>query len=77
MKYPIAFTISTLIILSFAGLVFYIYGLPMLADAGAECQYGTSTEVLGCSSPFDRFMTMLSTAVALALAGIWSLFGRY
>lgn len=77
MKCPIAFTISTLIILSFAGLVFYVYGLPMLADTSVHCHYGASADVLGCSSPFDRFMTMLSTAVALAVAGIWSLFGRY
>lgn len=77
MKYPIAFTISILVILSFAGLVFYVFGLPMLADTSVHCHYGASPEILSCSSPFDRFMTMLSTAVALALAGIWSLFGRY
>ena len=76
MRFPIAFTISTLIILSFAGLVFYAYGLPMLADTSVDCPYGASTEVLSCSSSFGRFMTMLSTGVALALAGIWNLSGR-
>ncbi|MBV8157383.1 MAG: hypothetical protein JO278_06985 [Dyella sp.] len=76
MKCPIAFTISTLIILSFAGLVFYFFGLPMLADTSVKCHYGANTEILSCSSSFGSFIKMLSTAVALALAGVWSLFGR-
>lgn len=76
MKYPIAFTISTLIVLSVAGIVFYVYGLPMLADTSVTCRYGPSAEVLGCSSTFGRFLKLLLTAVALTLVGIWNLFAR-
>lgn len=77
MKRPIASAISTLVVLSAAGLVFYLYGLPMLSDGGVGCRYGRGTKLFGCSSSFGHFMPMLLAAVALLLAGIWNQFGRY
>lgn len=77
MKRPLAFTFSTLIVLLAAGLVFYFYGLPMLAEGGVSCRFGGGTKSLGCSTSFGTFITLLLAAVALLLVGIWNRFGRY
>ena len=77
MKNPLAVTALSLLVLVGAGLAFYFYGLPMLGDNDIGCRYGGGTKSLGCSSSFGVFMTMLSAAVALLLAGIWNRFGRY
>lgn len=77
MKRPLAFTFSSLIVLSVAGLVFYFYWLPMLADGGMGCRYGGGAKSLGCSTSFGTFATLLLASVALLLAGIWNRFGRY
>lgn len=77
MKRPLAFVLSTLAVLSTAGLVFYFYGLPMLAESTMGCRFGGGTKSLGCSTSFGTFITLLSAAVALLIAGIWNGFGRY
>lgn len=76
MKRPVAFVFSTLVVLSAAGLVFYSYGLPMLAETGIGCRFGGGTKSLGCSTSFGTFIALLSAAVALLIAGIWNRFGR-
>jgi hypothetical protein len=77
MKNPFAFTVSTLVVLLGASLIFYCYGLPMLTESSMGCRYGGGTKSLGCSTSFGTFMTFLGAAVALAIGVIWSRFGRH
>ena len=79
MKNPWAFTILTLALLSVAALVFYCYGLPMLADNDVSCRYGGGGggKSLGCSSSLGTFLSILSGMVAICLVGIWDRFGPY
>ncbi|WP_130618610.1 hypothetical protein [Dyella amyloliquefaciens] len=75
MRHPIVFGVLALVVLCAAGLVFYFYGLPMLADSSIHCRTdgsGLLGKTLGCSSSFGRFMDILFAAVALLLAGIWT-----
>jgi hypothetical protein len=74
-KNPMAFTVLTLIVLLCAGLACLFYGIPMLSEPDGACHYAR-TRSFGCSSSFGTFMSYLSAVVALALGGIWSLFGR-
>lgn len=77
MRRPMAFTVSTMVVLAFAGVIFYLYGLPMLTESSVGCRYGGSTKTLGCSTSFGTFMTFLGAGVALALAAMWNAFGKY
>jgi hypothetical protein len=75
MKNPLAFTIWTLIVLLSAGVVVFLYGIPMLSEPAGICHY-SGTRSFGCSSSFGTFMTFLFAGVGLALGGIWTRFGR-
>jgi hypothetical protein len=77
MRNPVAFAISTLLVLSAAGFVVFFYGLPMLRESVEGCHFGGGTRSFGCSTSFGTLMTFLFAGVALALAGIWNRFGRY
>ncbi|HTV85820.1 MAG TPA: hypothetical protein VME63_10450 [Dyella sp.] len=75
MKNPKAFYGLTITVLTVAGLLIAIYGVPMLSEQDSPCHYAGTTS-FGCSSSFGTFMTFLSAGVALAIGGIWTLFGR-
>jgi hypothetical protein len=75
MKNSAAFLGWTCVVLLAAGLITYFYGIPMLSEGANTCHYAR-TRSFGCSSPFGTFMTFLCAAVALAIGGLWSRFGR-
>ena len=77
MKSPFVFIILTMIVLLSAGVIFCIYGLPMLTGSSIACHYGGGAKSFGCSTSFGTFMTYLGVALALAIGAIWSRFGRY
>jgi len=77
MRNPVAFTVAVLIVLLGASIIFYCYGLPMLAESSLGCHYGGGTKSFGCSTSFGTFMTILGGVVVIALVAIWNRFGRF
>jgi hypothetical protein len=75
MRNPRAFYSLTLVVMIIAGLLTWLYGVPMLSEPVRPCHYAGITS-FGCSSPFGTFMGYLSMGVALAIGGIWTRFGR-
>jgi len=78
LKNPIIFTILVLAVLVTAGIVTYIYGLPLLQGHQLGCQGsgGGGLRAFGCSTSFGKFMAGVVVAVSLAIGAIWSKFGR-
>jgi hypothetical protein len=76
MKNPVAFALLTLVVLIIAGLIFHQYALPLLNDDDIGCRLGGGIKLAGCSTSFGTFMMYLTVGVALAVAVIWTLFGR-
>lgn len=75
MKSPKAFLSWICVVLLVAGLVTYLYGVPMLSEGAKACHYA-HTRSFGCTTSFGTFMTFLCTGVALAVGWLWSRFGR-
>ena len=78
LKNPVIFTILVLAVLLGAGIVTYIYGLPLLQGPRLGCQDGSGggLRAFGCSTSFGTFVAGVAVVVSLAIGAIWSKFGR-
>jgi hypothetical protein len=76
LKNPVIFMILVLAVLLAAGIVTYIYGLPLLQGSQVGCQIGGGIKSFGCSTSFGFFMVWVLIVVGFAIGAIWTKFGQ-